>query len=307
MVTGLEPKLAPDEKVLYRAHYGLGQIARQVLIWTVLFAAWLMVWWGVYDMLFPPSDGIVARFYYLYEIEIGISMILFVAVIRAVTIWRGAAAVTNHRLFYRSGFFRAKIREVSLEEIEGLDLSPGLMFRMDEFLSVHRRGKGAIRVEQAPELPRLWRELAVRTDLPAPPAAVAKIRAAYVFLGAFQFVCGIATMIGWGAYLLHSSQSDTWLLTTLFESFDSDSLLFPIYLVLFMAIPVLSVVLGMKVGVILALVVVRAVFTFAEARDMACMGYEAAARHRLSGAKRRLHRVCQKILGLLYGQTIRCD
>ena len=307
MVTGLEPKLAPDEKVLYRAHYGLGQIARQVFISIVLFAAWLMVWWGVFDMLFPPGDGIVARFYDHYGIEIGISMILFVAAIYAVTMWRGAAAVTNHRLLYRSGFFRAKIREVPLDEIEGLDLSPGLMFGFDEFLSVHRRGKGAIRVEQAPELPRLWRELAVRTDLPAPPAAVAKIRAAYRFLGAFQFVCGCATMIGWGAYLLHSFQSDTWLLTTLFESFDSDSLLFPVYLVLLMAIPVLSVPLVMKVGVILALVVVRGLFTFAEARDMACMGYEAAARHPLCGAQRRLHRFCQKFLGLLYGQTIRCD
>lgn len=307
MFIGLEPKLAPDEKVLYRAHYGLGQIARHVLISSTLMAAWLMVWWGVLVMLVRPDDGIVAWFFYDYGIELGILMILFVAAIHAVTMWRGAAAVTNHRLLYRSGFFRAKVREVPLEEIEGLDLSPGLLFGMDEFLSVRRRGKGAIRVEQAPELPRLWRELAVRTDLSAPPAAVAKIRAAYVFLGAFQLVCGCAVMIGWGAYLLHSFQSDTWLLTTLFESFDSDSLLFPVYLVLLMAIPVLSVPLGMKAGVILALVVVRVLFTFAEARDMACMGYEAAARHRLGGTKRRLHRFCQKFLGLLYGQTIRCD
>jgi hypothetical protein len=307
MVTGLEPKLAPDEKVLYRAHHGLGQIARQVFISIVLLAAWMIVGWGGFIMLFRPDDGVIALFFSHYWIEISIVLILFVAAILAVTMWRGAAAVTNHRLLYRSGFFRATIREVPLQEIKGLDLSPGLMFKLGEFLSVHRRGMGAIRVEQAPELPRLWRELAVRTDLPAPPAAVAKIRAAYRFLGAFEFVCGCAVMIGWGAYLLHSFQSDTWLLTTLFESFDSDSLLFPVYLVLFMAIPVLSVPLGMKVGVILALVVVRGLFTFAEARDMACMGYEAAGRHPLCGAQRRFHRFCQRFLGLLYGQTIRCD
>ncbi len=287
MVTGLEPKLAPDETVFYRAHYGSGQIARRVFILSALVVAWLMVGLVGFVMVVRPDDGIVARFYYDYGIEIGISMILFAAAIHAVTMWRGAAAVTNHRLLYRSGFFRAKIREVPLQEIEGLDLSPGMIFGLGEFLSVHRRGKGAIRVEQAPELQRLWRELAVRTDLPAPPAAVAKIRAAYVFLGAFKLFCGYAAIMGWVAYLVPSLQSDTWLLTTL-----SDSPFFPIFIFLLLASTPLSWVLGRMVGVILAVVVVRALFTFAEARDMACMGYEAAGRHRLCGAKRRLHRFC---------------
>ena len=83
--------------------------------------------------------------------------------------------------------------------------------------------------------------------------------------------------------------------------------LLPIFVVLLVVSPLLSMALGMQIGVILALVVVRALFTFAEARDMACMGYEAAARHRWCGAKRRFHRFCQKFLGFLYGQTIRCD
>ncbi len=302
MVTGLEPKLAPDEKVLYQAHYGLGQIARQTLVICLVVLVINLVWLVGVGMVFRPDDGITVLFYSDYWIELGIIAILFAAVTHAVFMWRGAATVTNHRLLYRRGFFRAKLREVPLEEIEGLDLSPGLLFGLGEFLSVHRRGKGAIGIDQTVDLQGLWRVLAVRTNLPAPPPAIAKIRAAYVFLCAFGLFCGFAAMIGWGAYLLHSLQSNPSLLTTL-----SDSPFFPIYLVLLVVSPLLSMALGMKVGVILALVVVRALFTFAEARDMACMGYEAAGRHRWCGAKRRFHRVCQKFLGLLYGQTIRCD
>ena len=78
MVTGLEPKLAPDEKVLYRFHHGLGQIARQVLISIVLFAAWMIVGWGGFIMLFRPDDGVVALFLSHYWIEISIVLILIV-------------------------------------------------------------------------------------------------------------------------------------------------------------------------------------------------------------------------------------
>ncbi len=302
MVTGLEPKLAPDEKVLYRAHYGPGQIARQTLVICMVILVINLVWLVGVGMVFRPDDGITVLFYSDYWIELGIMAILFAAVIHAVFMWRGAAAVTNHRLLYRSGFFRAKIREVPLEEIEGLDLSPGLMLGLGEFLSVHPRGKGAIGIDQTVDLQGLWRVLAAKTNLPAPPPAIAKIRAAYVFLCAFGLFCSFASVVGWAVYLLQTLQSDTWLLTAL-----SDSPFFPIFVVLLVVSPLLSMALGMKVGVILALVVVRGLFTFAEARDMACMGYEAAGRHRWCGAKRRLHRFCQKFLGLLYGQTIRCD
>ena len=96
------PEIGPGEQALYRARYGLGEIARYVLVVSVVALLLGLAWLVGIAMLFRPDGGVMMLFGSGYWIAILVSANLFGAVSSAMFMWQSAVIVTDRRILYRT-------------------------------------------------------------------------------------------------------------------------------------------------------------------------------------------------------------
>jgi hypothetical protein len=249
MASKLTEVLTPGETVLFHAYWTGWEIAVRVLgfiVFALIFMATIMTLFGVEDW---GGQGLLG--------------VLFLAVMLIRRMARAEALVTNQRLLHRTGHKHPPLLDVTIADIRGIAHSPGIL-GFGSYLSANAGGKVSAKIALVPGLRQLWAVLAQQAGLPPPPAFGLGMRIAihgsalFCVLAAFATLAGaVMVMIDWMGGDRHATATD-WLVIVL----------------LFIPAIGLAFLAGLLFAWISAAVLIRFFFTSAQARQIACMGYD---------------------------------
>ena len=300
MADKLDDMIAPDERVIYRVH----RPWRELLWYLLLYAAMCIPMWLIWFWFPEASNG--GEIYSLYLVD-GVFLLLLIVLflwivasmaLIAFFLSSRTTVVTDRRVLYSTGIFKPKVMEIPLADIEGvaplrmMPSSGGVKIRLPtgKFVSPYF-GWGSA---------RLCAAIKARLGLPQPPEPTRKVfrwagfiwalrpLSLFILLLAFIYtplICILMSILEW----LDPKQLSNLSILVVAGAF------------------YLLIKIAMLVGNTLALCVVRAFLSAHEAKQLICLGYDP-----LSGDKwwdrmsRRRIRHRERLLSLLYGQSIRC-
>lgn len=296
MASKLEDRLAPNERIVFRARFGPIAIAVYVLIAALALAGLFIT----FDWAFGKS---MAWAFSLFNL-------VFVFGFFGLLLFGQAILVTDQRVLYQNRLWKIYVEDVPLTTIEGVEFMPGIG-RFGAIVTIYRHGDKKIGIGLVPNLQGLRDAIASQCGLPVPPRIDSIV---LVSVGLFQVLGGISGMSAVFGQLFFVLKFKSLVIETVWDWLSSNpfqDLLFTGFTLALMfssfVVGFAFLFLGRILGSIIGLVVSRILLTPDQAKYFLSAGFPSSSDHLFvklfSGGRQQSAR----FLSLLYGQTIRCD
>ncbi len=280
MADKLDKMIAPDERVVYRARYGI----RDALTNLLLITAWFVVLWVV---LFWPVSFEPWEYYFI------LASISGWGAFESWSAFTKTSVVTDRRFLYMAGFINSKIHDIPLAEIAGVGCYPAVLWFHQG--TIRLRAGGTTTHRFVPDAENVCRAIRAEAGLTQPPSLTPKVIV-------WAWLVNVFTMAFGCRFAIEAMESAIdWAATYMpFHEELGFILLLPFVLVL--------ALIGLYVFTALALTIARAFLSADEAKQLICLGYAYLSDIKWLDRLTRAHvRLEERFLSRLYGQTIRCE
>ena len=288
MAGKLDDMIAPDERVIYCARYGI----RDALTHLLLTYAWVALVWIILFLPvgFEPWDHPVGFEPWNYYILLG--SIAGIGGIETWSIFTKTSVVTNRRFLCKTGVIKQKIHDIPLAEIAGVGCYPAvLMFRRG---TIRVRAGGTTTHRFVPDAESICRAIRTETGLPQPPALTRKVIV-------WAWLVNVFTM-AFGCRFVFEAMESTIYWAATYMPFHEE-----LGFILFLPFPLVLALIGLCVSNALVLTIARVFLSADEAKRLICLGYAYSSDIKWLDRLTRGHvRLEERFLSWLYGQPIRC-